>query len=107
MILLQHLNQLDAANRRAMVLNPALRVIEFGVYEVQSSKGFWYRVTCKQTENGQRLVFCSCEDLFRRKNNVPCYHMAPAVGAHILLAQAKRSVSHVGNVITFPQQKVA
>lgn len=105
MIILKHLDQLDNANKRAMKLRPALRVLDFGIYEVQSSKGFWYTVTCKVNEHGQRLVFCTCEDIFPRRAGVPCYHMAPAVGAHILLAQARRSVLAPDNVITFPQRQ--
>lgn len=92
MLILQNLAQLDSAAARAVTKKPKLKVIDFGTYEVTGSSGQWYTVTCKRDGGGQRLVYCSCEDKYPRKGNTVCYHIPPAVGAHILLAIARKSV---------------
>lgn len=92
MIILRHLYQLEAATIKAIKENPELRVIDFGEYEVKGSSGTWYKVTCRMNDAGQRLVFCSCEELHPRRAGTACYHMPVAVGAHILLALARKSV---------------
>lgn len=92
MIVLTHLSQLNVAASRASKLNPKLRVKDFGEYEVSGSSGNWYLVTCRKMADGSKLVACSCEEKFPRRSGIPCYHMVPAVGAHILLAIARRSV---------------
>jgi hypothetical protein len=92
MIILHTLDQLATAAKKAAEVKPRLRVIGFGSYEVRGSKGDWYSVTCKKDAAGNRLVFCSCEEKGRRRQGYICYHIVPAVGAHILLAIAQRSV---------------
>lgn len=93
MLILESLSQLESAAARAAVKQPKLKVIDFGVYEVSGSKGQWYTVTCKRDGAGTRIVFCSCEDTHPRRGNTVCYHIPPAVGAHILLALARQSVN--------------
>lgn len=91
MLILQSLAQLDAATSRAAVKKPHLQVIDFGEYRVSGSNGAWYTVTCKRDGAGNRLVYCSCEEKYPRKGNTVCYHIPPAVGAHMLLAIARQS----------------
>lgn len=92
MIVLDKLSKLNTAAARAAKVDMKLRVTDFGTYEVCGRSGTWYTVTCRRLEDGQRIVFCSCEDKFPRKPNTACYHMVPAVGAHIILALARRSI---------------
>lgn len=94
MIRLRHLSQLDKANAKAMKLNPPLKVVGFGHYEVRGTKGDWYTVRCwsEEKEDGvARFVSCTCINAGVRKADFTCYHMAPAVGVHMLLAQARKS----------------
>lgn len=91
MIILEHLFQLEDATRRAIEKKPALRIIAFGHYEVQGTSKVWYTVTCKRNESGQRIIHCTCDKGYRHKN-VACYHMVPAIGAHILLKIAQDSL---------------
>ncbi len=95
MIVLSKLSQLDAAREKAAEMNPSLRVIDFGVYQVSGSRGNWYDVRCWKNEHGQRFAHCSCEDQGRRRANVACFHLVPAIGAHILLAIAKRANARI------------
>lgn len=101
MLLLTDLAQLNAASRKALKVKPALRILDFGVYEVQGSKGNWYRVHCRKSATGQKLVFCTCEDDKPRRVGFTCYHMSIAVGAHILLAMARRAAILEGVNITY------
>ena len=101
MLLLTDLSQLNAATKKALKVKPALRVLDFGHYEVQGSKGNWYTVNCRKSVTGQKLVFCSCEQEKPRRVGFTCYHMGAAVGAHILLAMAKRAALMEGVHITY------
>jgi hypothetical protein len=99
-LVLKHLSQLNRATRRALEVKPALRILDFGVYEVQGSKGNWHKVNCRLSGTGQRLVFCSCEEGKPRRTGFTCLHMATAVGAHIMLAMARKAAMMEGiNII--------
>lgn len=93
MVVLENLSQLAVAAQRARkVKNLRTRIIDFGVYDVSGDSGTVYRVECKKMEDGTKLVWCSCEEKYPRKPGQVCYHIVPAVGAHMLLAIAQRSV---------------
>ncbi len=91
-IILKDITQLDAAAKKAAKADIRIRIIEFGKYEVRGDTGNWYTVICRKLEDGTRLVDCSCAERYPRRADQACYHMIPAVGSHILLAIAKRTV---------------
>jgi hypothetical protein len=93
MFVLENYSQLSAAAARAAkVPNLKCRVVDFGEYDVTGTSGTTYRVSCKKMADGTRIVWCSCEERFPRKTGQICYHVIPAIGAHVILAIAKRSV---------------
>jgi len=105
MLLLTDLAQLEAACKKARKVKPTLRVLDYGEYEVRGSTGRWYKVTCKKSGTGQKLVFCECEQDKPRRVGFTCYHMATAVGAHMLLALAKQAVIYEGVNITYDGER--
>jgi hypothetical protein len=96
MIILQNISQLDNAFKKANKVKPEVTILEFGRYQVKGTKGDRYIVTCRTDPDGQRLIYCSCEEKIARKQGTICYHAAPAFGVHLFMALAKRSV--VGNL---------
>lgn len=85
MIIFRSFEQIQKAALKAGIEKPALEILEYGKYAVTTKAGNRYVVTCRRDGSGQKLVFCSCEEKYSRRSGVPCYHIPPAIGIHILL----------------------
>ncbi len=93
MFVLENLSQLSvAAARAAKVKNLKCKVVDVGEYDVTGDSGATYRVTCRKMADGTKIVWCTCEEKYPRRAGQICYHVVPAIGAHIILAIARRSV---------------
>lgn len=71
---------LGKAFEKAEKVNPALEIIEFGHYKVESSKGGdWYEVRAGRTEDQKLFIACKCRGGLEGR---PCYHAAKVFLLH-------------------------
>lgn len=88
MIQLTTAAKLENAIAKARTVKPRVRVEHFGRYTVTNkATGATYTVHCEKRD-GRRFASCTCEAGVR---DVPCFHLAAAVSAHMQLA-AERAV---------------
>ena len=88
MFILKEKSQLEKAIEKAKKLRPTVKFDYFGRYRVSGSKGGYYTVICKRSENNYKLVECTCKG---GTAGFPCYHAAAALSLHIGLARQRQS----------------
>lgn len=89
MFILRAKTQLERAIAKAKQLRPTVKFNYFGQYRVSGSRGGYYTVTCKKSDNGLRIVECTCKGADR---GLPCYHAAAALSLHVGLARQRQTV---------------
>jgi hypothetical protein len=91
MIKLTTAGAMRKAIEKARAVKPFVRVVGFGSYTVTNKQtGATYNVTCER-RNGERFADCNCK---AGERGVRCYHVAAAVGAHMVLA-AERATPNI------------
>jgi hypothetical protein len=84
MFILKDKTQLEKAIEKAKKLRPTVKFDHFGRYRVSGSKGGFYTVICKKSDNGFKLVECTCKGA---EKGLVCYHAVSALSLHIDLAR--------------------
>lgn len=88
MFILKSKAQLTNAIAKALRLRPTVKFDHFGRYRVSGSKGGYYTVICKKSDNNYKLVGCTCKGAER---GLPCYHAAAALSLHLGLARQRQT----------------
>jgi hypothetical protein len=88
MFILKGIDQLTSAITKAKKIRPRVEFDHFGRYRVSGSKGGFYTVICKKSDNGYKTVACTCKGAER---GLACYHAAAALSLHIGLARQQPS----------------
>ena len=86
MFILKAKSQLTNAINKALKLRPRVEFDHFGRYRVSGSKGGFYTVICKKSDNNYKLVACTCKGA---EKGLVCYHAAAALSLHIGLARQR------------------
>lgn len=89
MFILNAKTKLENAITKAKKMRPTVKFNYFGQYRVSGSKDGYYTVTCKRSDNGYKLVECTCKGAER---GLPCYHAAAALSLHVGLARQRQTV---------------
>lgn len=100
MFILTSESQFDNAKKKlkSMSVKPRCKIVHFGQYKVQGSRGNWYDVSCKRNPvTGEKMISCACET----KRGIACYHSLVAVSIHIVLAEQLQAVRLPDNVLAF------
>lgn len=84
MFILQNRDQLNRAITKAKKVRPRVEFGGFGHYRVSGSKGGFYTVLCRKSNNGYKTVDCTCKG---GEKGLVCYHAAAALSLHIGLAR--------------------
>jgi hypothetical protein len=87
MFILKTKTQLEKAIAKAKQLRPTVKFDHFGRYRVSGSKGGYYTVICKKSDNDYKIVECTCK---AGEEGLVCYHSAAALSLHIGLARLKQ-----------------
>ncbi len=83
MIKLTTAEAMQKAIDKARKVKPLVRVVNFGSYTVTNKEtGATYTVTCEKL-HGEKFADCTCKAGERGRK---CYHVAAAVGAHVIIA---------------------
>ena len=61
MFILKEKSQLEKAIAKAKQIRPVVKFDHFGRYRVSGSKGGYYTVICKRSDNNYRTVECTCK----------------------------------------------
>lgn len=81
---------LKNAIAKARTVKPRVRVEQFGRYAVTNkATGATYVVTCEKRD-GKRFASCTCK---AGERGTPCFHLAAAVGVHIVLAADRETLN--------------
>ncbi len=88
MFILKGIEQLEKAIAKAKKLRPRVEFDHFGRYRVSGSKGGYYTVICKKSDNGYKTVECTCKGA---EKGLVCYHAASALSLHIGLARGRQT----------------
>jgi hypothetical protein len=88
MFILKAKTQLTKAIEKAKKLRPKVKFDRFGRYRVSGSKGGFYTVICKKSDNDFKLVECTCKGA---EKGLVCYHAAAALSLHVGLARQRES----------------
>jgi hypothetical protein len=88
MFILKTKTQLDKAITKAKQIRPRVEFDHFGRYRVSGSKGGFYTVICKKSDNNYRLVECTCKG---GEKGLVCYHAAAALALHTGLARQRQT----------------
>jgi hypothetical protein len=88
MFILRDKTQLEKAIEKAKKIRPKVKFDHFGRYRVSGSKGRFYTVICKKSDNGCKTVECTCKGA---EKGLVCYHAASALSLHIGLARQQQS----------------
>ena len=86
MFILKAKSQLTNAIKKALKLRPRVEFDHFGRYRVSGSKGGFYTVICKKSDNNYKTVACTCKGA---EKGLVCYHAAAALSLHIGLARQR------------------
>jgi hypothetical protein len=86
MFILKGKEQLEKAVARAKQIKPTVKFDHFGRYRVSGSKGGYYTVICKKSDNGYKTVECTCK---AGDKNLICFHAAAALAVHIGIAKQR------------------
>ena len=99
MFIINSESQFDNAKAKIkkMSVKPKCKIVRFGQYKVQGSRGNWYDVACLRNAKGEKVVSCACET----RDGVACYHALVAVSIHIVLAEQLQSPKLPANVLQF------
>ncbi len=89
MYILENLSQLEKAANKAKTIKPIVRMIQFGLYAVQGSKGNFYTVECKRNERGEKVVSCEC---IGASKGLVCWHSASILELHCTQAKHQATV---------------
>jgi hypothetical protein len=87
MFILKAKTQLERAIEKAKKLRPTVKFDHFGRYRVSGSKGGYYTVICKKSDNDYKIVECTCK---AGDEGLVCYHAAAALSLHVGLARLKQ-----------------
>ncbi len=88
MFILKDKIQLERAIAKAKKLRPFVKFDHFGRYRVSGSKGGYYTVICKKSNNGYKTVECSCKG---GERDLVCFHAVCALSLHIGLARQQQT----------------
>lgn len=88
MFILKAKTQLENAIQKAKKLRPTVKFDHFGRYRVSGSKGGYYTVICKRSDNNYKTVACTCKGA---EKGLVCYHAAAALSLHIGLARQQQT----------------
>jgi hypothetical protein len=89
MFILKGIEQLNNAITKAKKIRPRVEFDRFGRYRVSGSKGGFYTVICKKSDNGYKTVECTCKGA---EKGLACYHhAAAALSLHIGLARQQQT----------------
>jgi hypothetical protein len=88
MFILKAKSQLENAIAKALKLRPRVEFDAFGRYRVSGSKGGFYTVICKKSDNNYKLVECTCRGA---EKGLVCYHAAAALSLHVGLARQRQT----------------
>ncbi len=88
MFILKDKTQLENAIAKAKKIRPRVEFDRFGKYRVSGSKGGFYIVICKKSDNGYKTVECACK---AGEQGLACYHAASALSLHIGLARQRQT----------------
>jgi hypothetical protein len=80
--------QLEKAISKAKQIRPRVEFDAFGRYRVSGSKGGFYTVICKKSENNYKTVECGCRG---GERGLVCYHAAAALSLHVGLARQRQT----------------
>jgi len=90
MFILKDKSQLERAIAKALKLRPRVEFDRFGRYRVSGSKGGYYTVICKKSDNGYKTVECTCKGA---EKGLVCYHAVSALSLHIGLAKQRQTAT--------------
>ncbi len=88
MFILKEKSQLEKAITRAKQIRPRVEFDAFGRYRVSGSKGGYYTVICKKSDNNYRLVEYTCKAAER---GLVCFHAAATLALHTGLARQRQT----------------
>jgi len=88
MFILKTKTQLENAISKALKIRPRVEFGGFGRYRVSGSKGGFYTVLCKKSDNGYKTVACTCKGA---EKGLVCYHAAAALSLHVGLARLRQT----------------
>ena len=88
MFILKARTQLEKAIKRAKKIRPTVKFDHFGRYRVSGSKGGYYTVICKKSDNDYKTVECTCK---AGDEGLVCYHAAAALSLHIGIARQRQT----------------
>jgi hypothetical protein len=88
MFILKGIDQLKTAIAKARKIRPRVEFDRFGRYRVSGSKGGFYTVICKKSDNNYKTVECTCKGA---EKGLVCYHAAAALSLHIGLARQQQT----------------
>lgn len=86
MFILKDKIQLERAIEKAKQIRPRVEFDHFGRYRVSGSKGGYYTVICKKSDNGYKTVECTCK---AGDKGLVCFHSVSALSLHIGLARLR------------------
>jgi hypothetical protein len=90
MFILKGIDQLTNAISKAKKIRPFVKFDHFGRYRVSGSKGGYYTVICKKSDNGYKTVECTCKGA---EKGLVCYHAVSALSLHIGLAKQRQTAT--------------
>ena len=88
MFILKAKSQLEKAIEKARQIRPTVKYDHFGRYRVSGSKGGYYTVICKKSDNNFKLVECTCK---AGTQGLVCFHSAAALSLHIGIARQRQT----------------
>lgn len=88
MFILKNKTQLERAIEKALKLRPTVKFDHFGRYRVSGTKGGYYTVLCRKSDNGFKTIACTCKGAER---GLVCYHSVAALSLHIGLARQQKT----------------
>ncbi len=90
MFILKDKTQLEKAIAKAKTIRPQVKFDCFGRYRVSGSKGGFYTVICKKSDNGFKTISCTCKGA---EKGLVCYHAVSALSLHIGLAKQRQTAT--------------
>ncbi len=90
MFILKGKAQLEKAIAKALKIRPCVKFDRFGRYRVSGSKGGFYTVICKKSDNGYKTIECTCKGA---EKGLVCYHAVSALSLHIGLAKERQTAT--------------
>ncbi len=88
MFILKAKSQLEKAIEKAKKIRPTVKFDHFGRYRVSGSKGRFYTVLCRKSDNGYKTVACTCKGA---EKGLVCYHAVAALSLHIGIARQRQT----------------